>query len=125
MSVTAGSGCSWTAASNAGWITATSAASGSGNGTVNYSVAANSGGLRTGTLTIAGQTFAVNQASSSCSYSIAPAQNFVRYGTATGSVSVTAGSSCSWTATSNASWITITSGDSGSGNDQFLIRLHR
>ncbi|HVQ36598.1 MAG TPA: hypothetical protein VMS31_03645, partial [Pyrinomonadaceae bacterium] len=43
-------------------ITVTSGSSGSGNGTVNYSVAANSGALRNGTMTIAGQTFTVTQA---------------------------------------------------------------
>src|SRR5205085_336059 len=40
----------------------TSGGSGSGNGTVGYSVAANSGAARTGTLTIATKTFTVNQA---------------------------------------------------------------
>jgi hypothetical protein len=63
VSVTAGAGCNWTAASNASFITITSGASGSGSGTVNYSVAANTGTTsRTGTLTIAGQTFTVTQA---------------------------------------------------------------
>ncbi|HEX8424045.1 MAG TPA: M36 family metallopeptidase, partial [Pyrinomonadaceae bacterium] len=63
VGVTAGTGCTWTAASNASFITITSGASGSGNGTVNYSVAANTGTTsRTGTLTIAGQTFTVSQA---------------------------------------------------------------
>lgn len=66
VSVTATAGCSWTAASNAGWITVTSGASGSGNGSVAYAIAANtSTGSRTGTLTIAGQTFTVNQAGAS------------------------------------------------------------
>jgi|GEM_PF-3188600 len=64
VTVTAGSGCSWTAVSNAAWITVTSGASGSGNGAVGYSVAANSGSARTGTITIAGQTFTVTQAGS-------------------------------------------------------------
>jgi hypothetical protein len=59
--VTAPAGCNWTAVSNAVWITITGGSSGSGNGTVNYSVAANAGSARTGTMTIAGQTFTVNQ----------------------------------------------------------------
>jgi hypothetical protein len=63
VSVTAGAGCAWTAASNASFITITSGSSGSGSGTVGYSVAANTGTTsRTGTLTIAGQTFTVTQA---------------------------------------------------------------
>jgi hypothetical protein len=62
VSVTAGTGCSWTAVSNATFITITSGGSGSGNGTVNYSVASNSGASRNGTMTIAGRTFTVSQA---------------------------------------------------------------
>ncbi|MBI2559745.1 MAG: hypothetical protein HYW14_01245, partial [Planctomycetes bacterium] len=61
VSVTAS--CSWTAVSNVNWITITSVSGSSGNGTVNYSVAANSStNSRQGTMTIAGQTFTVNQA---------------------------------------------------------------
>jgi plastocyanin len=61
VAVTAGSGCAWTAASNASWLTITAGSSGTGDGTVTYSVAANTGGARTGTMTIAGQTFTVTQ----------------------------------------------------------------
>ncbi len=62
VNVTTTSGCAWMATSNASFITITSGAGGSGNGTVNYSVAANtSTSSRTGTLTIAGQTFTVTQ----------------------------------------------------------------
>jgi Galactose oxidase-like, Early set domain/Viral BACON domain len=66
VAVTAGAGCSWAATSNATWITISSGGSGSGNGTVGYSVAANTAtSSRTGTTTIAGQTFTVTQAASS------------------------------------------------------------
>ncbi len=61
VSVSAGSGCSWTARSNNAWIRVTSGASGSGPGTVRYSVNENSGGARTGSLTIAEHTFTVSQ----------------------------------------------------------------
>src|SRR5262249_20025139 len=56
ISVTAPFGCDWTAASNnPTFITVTLGATGSGNGTVNYSVAANStGSPRSGTITITG-----------------------------------------------------------------------
>ena len=60
--VLTGSGCAWTATSNVGWITITSGASGTGGGQVTYSVTPNtSGATRTGTLTIAGQTFTITQ----------------------------------------------------------------
>ncbi len=65
-SVSVISSCAWTAASNASWITITSGSSGSGNGTVAYAVAVNTGTTgRTGTLTIAGKTFTVTQVSGS------------------------------------------------------------
>jgi len=57
------SSCSWTAASNVSWITITSGSSGTGNGTVGYSVSANTGASsRTGTISIGGQTFTITQA---------------------------------------------------------------
>jgi uncharacterized protein (TIGR03437 family) len=62
VTVTAGAACSWTAVSNASWLAITSSPSGSGNGTVTFGVAANSGAARNGTLTIGGQTFTVQQA---------------------------------------------------------------
>ena len=62
VGVTAATGCAWTASSNASWITVTSGTPGSGNGTLNYSVAANASGVqRSGAIIIAGQTFTVNQ----------------------------------------------------------------
>ena len=64
ISVTTQAGCAYTAASNNAFMTITSGASGSGNGTVVFTVAANSGAARTGTITIAGQIFTVNQAAS-------------------------------------------------------------
>jgi hypothetical protein len=59
--VTATIGCPWTATSNASWITITSGVS--GNGTVAYSVGPYGGPpkRRTGTMTIARQTFSVQQ----------------------------------------------------------------
>jgi uncharacterized protein (TIGR03437 family) len=117
VTMTAPSDCTWIAASNAGWITITSGDSGSGNGRVGYSVAANSSSsARSGTVTIAGQTFTVNQAGDPCGCAIAPVSASAAASGGTGTVTVTAPSGCTWTAASGASWITTTSGSSGSGN---------
>jgi hypothetical protein len=63
ITVTTGGTCAWTAISNApSWITITAGASGTGTGSVSFTVAANTGAARTGTMTIAGQTFTVTQA---------------------------------------------------------------
>jgi len=66
--VTTGAGCNWTAVSNDSWIHVTSGGGGAGNGTVGYSVDANTGGARTGTITASGQTFTVDQDASACTF---------------------------------------------------------
>ena len=119
VSVTAGEGCGWTAASNAAWIHVTSGTPGNGNGSVGYSVDVNTTtSPRSGTMTVAGQTFTVNQAAApaTCTYSISPTRaTFGRAG-GSGTVTVTATAGCSWTAVSNSTWITVTGGASGAGN---------
>ena len=60
LTVTAGTGCAWTATSSASWITVKSAASGAGSGTVALAIAANPNpGARTGVLTVAGYTVTI------------------------------------------------------------------
>jgi hypothetical protein len=63
FTVTTQSGCTWSASSNASWLT--SGSSGSGSGTATYAAAANSGAARTGTITVGGQAFTVTQQASS------------------------------------------------------------
>jgi predicted extracellular nuclease len=120
VTVTAGPACNWTATSNDGWIIINSAASATGNATITFEVKENMSDVpRTGTLTVAGQTFTVVQdgAAVACSYSISPmSQSFKTPGAGGGTINVTATGGCGWLATSNASWITITSGSSGVGN---------
>ena len=54
-------GCSWTAVSQANWITINGAASGTGSGSIRVNVAASLLTGRTGTLLVAGQTVTVTQ----------------------------------------------------------------
>ena len=126
IAVSTTSSCSWTASSNASWLTITSAPGGSGNGTVNFTVAANTGAARTGTLTVAGLTFSVNQAAAAptCSYSINPTSITVGSDDSPDlTVAVTAGSGCAWTASASASWLDIRSGQSGTGNGTVTYRV--
>ena len=63
VSVTTQSGCAWTASSAASWMSITSGASGTGSGTVNYAVAANTGtSSQTAASTVAGLAFTVTEA---------------------------------------------------------------
>ena len=62
INVVVSSNCAWQAVSDVSWITITSNCCGMGNGSVTYSVAANtSGGGRRGTITVAGRVFTVKQ----------------------------------------------------------------
>ncbi len=128
VDVATASGCTWTASSNANWIAITSGGSGSGNGPVAFSVAANTGAARTGTLTVAGHTFTMAQAAAAappCTYAISPTSASLGDTGGTGSIDVTSATGCAWTGTSNASWITVTSGGSGSGNGRLAFSVSR
>ena len=65
VAITSGTDCLWTASTNSAswdWIGISSGYSGTTNGTVNYFVLANNtNSARTGTLSIAGQTFTISQ----------------------------------------------------------------
>ena len=65
INMTAGPGCPWTAASTASWVTITGVGAGSGNGTVTYQAAANTGAARSGTVTVAGLSFTVEEGGAS------------------------------------------------------------
>ncbi len=109
---------------NESWILVTAGASGTGSGTVSYTVAANPGAARSGTLTVADQTspatqqtLMVDQAAAACHYSITPETTDLGLPGGSGTVAVTVEAWCSWTATSNdLPWLTVTSGSSGNGN---------
>lgn len=110
--------CGWTAVSGASWITL-DRASGVGGGTVGVTVAANTGGVRVGTVTIAGQTLTVTQAAAppTCAFTISPTSQTVSDAGATGSFAITASAAtCTWTATTSASWITLGQSASGTGS---------
>jgi hypothetical protein len=124
VNFSASAGCSWTAVSNAAWVILSSNSSGSGNGSVTYSVASNpASSSRSGTLTIAGQTFTVNQAGAACAVSFSPSsQSFTSAG-GSGTFTVTAPSGCSWSASSQADWVAIQSGSTGTGNGTATYRV--
>jgi hypothetical protein len=117
--------CPWTAVSNVNWITITSGASGTGSGTVGFSIDANNSlTARSGTLTIAGRTYTVNQAAVVCTYSLSPSSTTVTAPATTKSVNVNASNGvCQWTAVSNISWITVISGASGTGNGTVTLSI--
>ena len=118
LNVTSGSGCGWTAISQSPFITVTSGATSSANGSVGFTVAPNINAVsRTGALLIAGQTVSVTQAAGAgCTYELTPAaQNFLSYG-GVGTVTVAAANDCAWAATASDGWVNIIPGFTGRGN---------
>ncbi len=106
--------CPYTATTAAPWITVNNG-SGTGSGMVTFTVQANPGPARSGTIIVGGQTYTVNQ-STGCSYTINPANTNVGANGGTGSFTVATTSICPYTAVSGVSWITVTSNGSGTGS---------
>jgi hypothetical protein len=124
VGVATGASCAWTATSSAAWLAVTSGGSGSGNGTVGYSVTANTGSSsRSASLTIGGRQFAVTQAAPGCTVSLSPTSIALTPGIAFRGITVTAGAGCQWTTTNPAPWITLTSGASGTGNGSVFFNV--
>ena len=61
VSITAAAGCAWSVSGAPTWITLSSPMSGTGNVTIGYQVAANTGTGQTATLTVAGMPYTVDQ----------------------------------------------------------------
>jgi len=127
VNVVVSNGCPWTATSNASFLSITSGAAGNGSGSVSYQVTANSGPTRSGTLTIAGQTFTVTETGAT-SPTLNLSHTSLNFGynaslvtsPQTITVTFTGGSSVAWTASSSQPNITVAPG-SGSGNGTFQV----
>ena len=79
VSLTAGSGCAWNAASDQGWLSIVSATSGTGDAQIAYRIAANdTGSGRTAQITVGTASFTVQQAAAgappppSCTFAVSP-----------------------------------------------------
>jgi CSLREA domain-containing protein len=119
VQVSAPGGCSWSAASDAPWISITSGSQGSGNGVVSYTVTHWDGeGVRTGTISIADLTFVVTQRSTDCVYEVAPKGALIGAAGGTATLAVAAPSGCPWQASSGAPWISLGGGGVGAGTGE-------
>jgi hypothetical protein len=121
LAVVAGSGCAWTVTTTVAWLTVTSPASrsGTGAGSIVFSVAPNSGSAaRTGEIRVGGRTLTVTQAASTtCTFTVTPGTTTVAAAGGSATVTVTASAStCQWSASSARAWITVPTGTrTGSG----------
>ena len=124
VTVTASALCPWTASSNDAWLSITSGATATGNGTVAFGIAANTGASRIGTLTIAGRTFTVTQAApvQACTYAIQPTSASIGALATSIPVTLTTQAGCTWTASSGAPWLSVSSAASGTGSATVTIK---
>jgi hypothetical protein len=114
-------GCTWTAQSDAPWITVTPAA-GAGDGRVNYETLANTGSPRQGVLRVAGQMVTVSQGTCATPVAASLSLGIVPGAGATGSATVTAAPGCPWTAVSSVPWLTLSTA-SGSGSASIVVTV--
>ena len=115
FTVTAGAGCAWNSTVGVSWLAIAAGSGTTASGTLNYSAAANVGPARTGTITVGGRAFTVNQ-DTGCTFSLSSSSaNFAAAG-GSGTTTLTTGTSCTWSASSSApSWLTVSSAASGTG----------
>jgi hypothetical protein len=115
--VIAASGCGWTAVSNdSSWLTVTSGASSTGTDDVQFLASANGvAAPRSGSITIAGQTFTVTQNAAPCSYTLSLASiSLAAAGVSNATAGVTAGvAGCTTSAVSFAGWLTVSTSFNG------------
>ena len=111
VSVTTTAACAWTAQTSASWLSIVSGASGTGNGVVVISGAANPDAApRSGALVVAQQNLTLSQPARelTCEYTTSlESQRFGADG-GPGRITVTAPAGCPWTAAADAPWITVT-----------------
>ena len=119
IALSTGGACAWTVVSNDSWIVLSSAESGSGSSTITFEVRENfTGSPRTGTISVAGQTFTVLQDAglADCLYMVSPKSASVPAVGGTGVLNVFSEERCAWLATSDVGWLTITSSGMGIGS---------
>src|SRR5262249_27784777 len=124
VDVVAADDCEWSASSNASFITIDAGASGTGSGTINFTVSPNPGPPRTGAIEVADQILTVNQ-DSGCSYTVDPTSIQFKWKGGSAAIAIQETGACVWTAVSDSSWITINSGGTGSSSDAVSISVQR
>jgi len=118
IAVTTGSTCTWAASTSDSFLSVSGG--GTGNGTITVTVAPNAGGPRTGTVTVTGggatTTFSITQ-DVNCVYNPTPNGATLSNAAFAGQsfVVTTSSPSCGWRAVSDSPWLTVTAGDTNTG----------
>ncbi len=127
QSVSVTANVAWTAAASEEWITITSGASGTTNGTVMYRVTENPGGPRQGFINVTDgynfRLFTVEQAPAAVLL-ISPT-NRVHTSTATTGQLISVIANTNWTGVSDRAWLVVTAGHAGATNGVVTYRIDK
>jgi hypothetical protein len=116
------SNCTWTTSESLSWVSV-SPTSGTGSGSVTVSIDSNTGDARSGSVTIAGETYEISQGEAPCTYEISPTSGSFSSDGGTDTVSVTASrSNCTWTTSESLSWVSV-SPTSGTGSGSVTVSI--
>ncbi|MFN7932000.1 MAG: BACON domain-containing carbohydrate-binding protein [Bryobacteraceae bacterium] len=126
FTVTTGATCAWTADPGNSWTVRSGAGSYTGPATVSYAVGANSGGQRSVSFAVAGQTVTVTQAATdtSCTYTLTPSGTVTVQ--ANGGVqhfTVATGPSCEWSVPGLPPYVTLLSPSTQTGSGSFDLNV--
>jgi hypothetical protein len=119
--VTAERECSWTAATQAAWITVATA-QGTGNGTLTFTVAPNQVPQgRSGALAVNNEQLTVSQEAAPCRFVVSPTALQIEATGGTFPITVSTVSGCTWSAATAATWLRVVGGGNGSGSANVTV----
>ncbi len=121
FSITAPSGCAWTATPSAEWLHVAGSSSGTGVSVLHVDVQTNPGATRCGTISIGSKVITIDQPGAGCEYLIEP--NLWALGPDGGPVAIgiTTEAGCPWTMEGLPYWLTVTSGYTGVGSSTLVF----
>jgi hypothetical protein len=114
--------CTWTAASDAAWISLGSTSNGQGEASIPYSVAANPApAARSGSISVGSEKLQLNQAAAPCTFRLSRSGDSVSSDGGRLSFDLATLTGCSWSAASDAAWLRIVAGANGNASATITV----
>ena len=124
LAITTNRDCTWTATTNAGWISITSATSGQGSESLKYRISPNvEPAPRRGVVQVNNAQVPLVQNAAPCRYSVIPANTAVSANGGDVTVAIETPTGCAWTGVSPVAWITLPANASGDGSGTLTLTV--
>jgi hypothetical protein len=126
IDVTTTATCAWTSTSEASFITHAGATGATGSGSVTFTVTANAGASREGSVTVAGHPITILQEGTGpapCTFTVSPLLITAPAAASSSVVTIvmTSGTNCPWSASTTSPFLSFTGATSGSGSGAVTI----